>query len=72
VDSRVSEVDSQRPTKRARERNEADPRMGLHALAQGKKTRGGAGRGSYSKTKAGSRSDHPSGAPGPRAGRLLS
>jgi len=60
----------QRPAKRAKERNEPAIRHWVTTRWPAvKKTLGGAGPGSSSKTRAGSRSGRPSAAPGPRAGR---
>jgi len=60
----------QRPAKRAKERNETAIRHWVTTRWPAvKKTLGGAGPGSSSKTRAGSRSDRPSAARGPRAGR---
>src|SRR2546425_2742904 len=63
----------QRPAKRARERDEAAIREWVSTRwPQVKKTGAGAARGSSSKTRAGSRSDRRSAAPGPRGARLRS
>jgi transposase len=60
----------QRPAKRAKERNEPAIRHWMTTRWPAvKKTLGGAGPGSSSRTRAASRSDRPSAAPGPRAGR---
>ena len=63
----------QRPAKRARERDEAAIREWVSTRwPKVKKTGAAAGRGSSSKTRAGSRSDRLSVAPGPRGVRPLS